>query len=338
MLHTGLFFCLFVLPEYPPSYSWLSPIAMLRSSRAFSIIYPLRLFASGIFSACGKRKSCEPNCNVTAKYILCLQCGLHVFLGWEDSTRCLVDSWDSTVQPYTDVGVFSDANLRLCHHLRGAIRSPFARHGWCHKSFQFSPCVFENSWVFSVTWINEVNPLSLRALSSFGFSFAHSCFSPFWAALPIFVHTSGNTWSCLVVDWIFVSLTLDHISFWKFFFQKSKFRETFPRIWQASVRIDIPKNVNLLFLQHVQISMSRPFYVNVFQWNRECFFLRHAELNSRFIVKTIDDVTLDRPEVGTGFSVILSADWDAPDSPWRSLLKSSLLTVGSRLGVDSGNS
>ena len=50
--------------------------------------------------------------------------------------------------------------------------------------------------------------------------------------------------------------------------------------------------------------MSRPRYVNVFQWNRECFFLRHEELNSRFIVMKIDEVTLDRPEVGTDFSVI----------------------------------
>ena len=50
--------------------------------------------------------------------------------------------------------------------------------------------------------------------------------------------------------------------------------------------------------------MSRPRYVDVFQWNRECFFLRHMELNSRFIVMTMDEVTLNRPEVGTGFSVI----------------------------------
>ena len=38
--------------------------------------------------------------------------------------------------------------------------------------------------------------------------------------------------------------------------------------------------------------------------NRECFFLRHEELNSRFIVMTIDEVTWDRPKIGTGFSVI----------------------------------
>ena len=62
--------------------------------------------------------------------------------------------------------------------------------------------------------------------------------------------------------------------------------------------------INTLFLQHVQICRSRPCHVNVFQWHRECFFLWHVDLNSRFIVMTIDEVTLDRPKVGTGFCVI----------------------------------
>ena len=34
--------------------------------------------------------------------------------------------------------------------------------------------------------------------------------------------------------------------------------------------------------------------------NRECFFLRHVELNSTFIVMIIDEVTLDRPEIDAG--------------------------------------
>ena len=49
---------------------------------------------------------------------------------------------------------------------------------------------------------------------------------------------------------------------------------------------------------------DRPGNINKFQWNRECFFLRHEEFNSRSIVMTIDEVTLDRPKVGTDFSVI----------------------------------
>ena len=68
--------------------------------------------------------------------------------------------------------------------------------------------------------------------------------------------------------------------------------------------IDIPPIIDPFLLHDFQISMSRPCYVNVFQWNRECFFLRHVELKSRFIVMTIDEVTLDPPEVSTHFNII----------------------------------
>ena len=50
--------------------------------------------------------------------------------------------------------------------------------------------------------------------------------------------------------------------------------------------------------------MSRLRNINVPQLNRECFFFRHVELNSSFIVMTINEVTMDRPQIGTGFSVI----------------------------------
>ena len=41
-----------------------------------------------------------------------------------------------------------------------------------------------------------------------------------------------------------------------------------------------------------------------FGWKRECFLLLHVELNPKFILMTKEAVTLDRPKVGTGFSVI----------------------------------
>ena len=55
--------------------------------------------------------------------------------------------------------------------------------------------------------------------------------------------------------------------------------------------------------------MCRPSNINVFQWNGECFFLRHIELNSRFIVMTIDDVTLNRQNITMDFSVICWFCW-----------------------------
>ena len=62
--------------------------------------------------------------------------------------------------------------------------------------------------------------------------------------------------------------------------------------------------VNAFFLHDVQIGVSGSGYVNIPKWNRQGFFLRHKELNSRFIVMTINEVTLNRPEVSSGFRVI----------------------------------
>ena len=60
-------------------------------------------------------------------------------------------------------------------------------------------------------------------------------------------------------------------------------------------------------------------YINVFQWNRECFFLRHVELNSRFIMVTTDKVTLDRPKIVTGSASSVGSDgWGPSGSSSRS--------------------
>ena len=179
-------------------------------------------------------------------------------------------------------------------------------------------------------------PLSLRALSSFGFSFAHSCFSlfwgafpivdptlrhkfsglvvawvcildfsGFWTALPIFVQTSGHRWSGLVVFWIFVSLSRTTC------IPLEVFLSIEWTLWILSknlINFDSRPHSNnrqyVFFLQHIQICISSPSHSNVLQWNRECFFFRHVELNSRVVVMTTGEAKLDRPKIGTGFSVI----------------------------------
>ena len=207
--------------------------------------------------------------------------------------------------PLVVLWILLRCNFLLCKHFRDAsLRFPFARQSWCHQSFQFSLRVFENFFANLVIKINEVHSSqsskNYRVLASrFPFLFL-SILSGFTNFCPYFwPHVSG-----LVVDWNFVSLSPEHTYPLGSFFQWSKLRETFPRIWQASVQIDIPIVIDTFPLHDVQISVSSPCYISVLQWNRECFFFRHIELNSRFIVMTIDEVTLDRPEVGTGFSVI----------------------------------
>ena len=90
------------------------------------------------------------------------------------------------------------------------------------------------------------------------------------------------------------SLPRPHTSLWRFLFSMEWIGETFPRIWQASVRIDIPIVIDTFLLHDVQISVSRPGHINVFQWDRECFILRHVELNLRFIYCVDDRCGLQR--------------------------------------------
>ena len=54
-------------------------------------------------------------------------------------------------------------------------------------------------------------PLSFRALSCFGFSIVHSCFSCFLAAFDLPIQISGHKYSGLVVAWIIIRRSPDHI-------------------------------------------------------------------------------------------------------------------------------
>ena len=143
-------------------------------------------------------------------------------------------------------------------------------------------------------------PLNLRALSSF--SMAHYCVSLFWAAFPMLVLTSGHTLSGLVVAWIFVSLHPEHMyPFGGLSLNKVNFVNPFQ---ESDKLLFASTSTNHLydFLARRPDRMSGPGYINVFQWNS--FFFRHIELKSRFIVMTITEVNLNRPEVFPGFSVV----------------------------------
>ena len=54
-----------------------------------------------------------------------------------------------------------------------------------------------------------------------------------------------------------------------------------------SIHINVPTIVNTAFFHHIEICMCSPRHVNVFQWNRECFFSRYIELTSRLDMMTI---------------------------------------------------
>ena len=106
-----------------------------------------------------------------------------------------------------------------------------------------------------------------------------SCLSGFPIFGPYFRPHTLRSGSCLNS----VSLHLDHIHP----FEGSSFNS-----------VNFCESICLFFLQHIQICVSNLGHINVFQWNGECFFFRHIELNCRFIMVTTDEVTLFRPEVG----------------------------------------
>ena len=104
------------------------------------------------------------------------------FFGREDSRRCLVDPCAATIHAcffLNRVGL-TPSPFSFLKRARWVLFWPcpfFARHCRLHRNFQFYPRIFDGFFVFSIIRINKVNAFNLRALSSFGFSIAHSCFS-----------------------------------------------------------------------------------------------------------------------------------------------------------------
>ena len=147
-------------------------------------------------------------------------------LDCKDSARCLLDSWDSTRSPNIDC--FELLFLPL-------LFITFVMLGWTILLHGMPGAMGLSSSLLAFLRISEYSlssgslnwiPLSFWALSSFGFSFAHSCFSRFWAAFPILLRTSSHTWSRVV--WTFCeSPSGPHVPFWRLLFQLRGFLNPF---------------------------------------------------------------------------------------------------------------
>ena len=125
--------------------------------KLLSIPCPLLLFASGMFIACGIGR------NLCTK----LKCVIEVhpfpamrfscILESKDSVRCPVDSRDSTLQSYIVLDFcFSLPIFGFRIRFHDACLS-FTRHRGSHRSFQFSPRIFENFFISFVVWINKID-------------------------------------------------------------------------------------------------------------------------------------------------------------------------------------
>ena len=152
-------------------------------------------FASKIFIAWGKRKTCEPNCNGSSSCILCLRCGLHHL----------------SVGMIPDVVSWTHATPRYMHAL-------FLKSCWIHNFPLQFPEASNASPPLLCTALTP--PLELPTFSShswrflyilrFGSSIAHSCFYLLWAAFPIWVHTASHIFRSVVASFV-VSISPDHI-------------------------------------------------------------------------------------------------------------------------------
>ena len=132
------------------------------------------------------------------------------FVSIEDSTHCLVDSWDSTIHSHI-VFIFCSLPIfgfALVLTMLGCLLYGMAEAIGLAIVFLEILIFFR---VFSVVSINK------KCLSVFDHCRALAClwtipvFSRFWAALQFSSKPSIHTWSCLVVVWIFVSLYQTHM-------------------------------------------------------------------------------------------------------------------------------
>ena len=130
-------------------------------------------------------------------------------------------------------------------------------------------------------------PLNLRALASFGFSIAERLFQ-FWS---YFKHTFPG----LVVPRMFVNVLLDHMyPFGGFSFNNVNFVNPVQESDKLLLASTFQKS-SILISCNTRRFVCRPCYINVFQWNKECFSLGTSSWTRG---------SLNRPEVFPGFSVI----------------------------------
>ena len=92
--------------------------------------------------------------------------------------------------------------------------------------------------------------------------------------------------------------------------QQRDLRESYPWIWQLSVHVGVPIVINTLFLQHIQKCVRRSGHVNVLQKDVGMILLSHVELNSKFNLMTLNEITFDWPRTMLGStSTFISVGW-----------------------------
>ena len=181
-----LFFCLSF--EYHIFLTLDFPIAMLELSRAFSIPCPLHAaFASGIFIASGTGMNLWTKLEEVIEVKPLPAMRSSCIVSGEDSTRGLVDSSDSTVQPQIALGIFWDAISCFATTFVVPVCSILQ-----NRSFQFSPFKNVVCFVILVIKINKVFSCQSSSIVEF-------CL--FLSILSGFTNLGSYFWSYMVWFW-----------------------------------------------------------------------------------------------------------------------------------------
>ena len=104
-------------------------------------------------------------------------------------------------------GILLGCDVRLCNHFRDALLS-FARHGWSHRSFKYSPRILENFFVLSVISLEKVNSSHFSSIVELCF-----CFCPFLflSVLSGFTNFRPNFWPYMIWSGFCLNLRQSHL-------------------------------------------------------------------------------------------------------------------------------
>ena len=154
--------------------------------------------------------------------------------------------WSSWFFGRIDSTCFSLAVSRTFFFGETFLRAHFTTHRCFHRYLQLVPCVSHGFLVLSIFWIDELNASqSSSIIDLWFFSSPYACFSFFCAAFDLPDYIWGLKESGLVVAWISVSRSPDHISpSGGFCVQEYELCESCPWTWQTSIHIDNPVVVN----------------------------------------------------------------------------------------------
>ena len=169
MLQNGLFLSLCASRKTSFSLLTLSN-CQAGTVSSFSIPCPLLLSPPEFSSLEASEEMCEPSCNESLNYALCLWCDLRGLSGRDDSKRFLVDSWASTMHACFGFGILLNSALFASVSWYGkCFFVPFL-HGIAASIGTNLPLRFRWFLCFSPSsgWMIKI-PLSFPALSTFGF-------------------------------------------------------------------------------------------------------------------------------------------------------------------------